>query len=345
MLQTQVTTETSCKNTREHPAVRAWHRFAGDRAEPDSIQVLKRNKRHSVVYRLAGMLPGRATVIAKRANSDLAATEKIIYGQILPQLPVSALRLYGSTADDDPGLCWLFLEDAGQEMYSAEIEDHRILAGRWLGLMHTSVQGCSLATSLPDRSSIYHLEELRRARAAILEILQHPVFPATDRLTLNAIVCHCQELEARWDYVDQLCECIPRTLVHGDLAAKNACVRTSDAGKELLVMDWEGAGWGIPAADLAQFVFESLSPALDAYWLVAQPRLPQLAASDVHKWAELGTVFRLIVAFSWANSGFYAGAAGRAASRRQQQVAEWYMTDMRFYEPALDTWLRATASR
>ena len=98
-------------------------------------------------------------------------------------------------------------------------------------------------------------------------------------------------------------------------------------------MDWETAGWGIPAADLAQFSLErshyiSLSPDLEAYWAVVQPSWPRVDLPGLRRLAELGKAFRLIVALAWMNEGFNA------------HTVEWYMTDMGWYECELRDWLR-----
>jgi hypothetical protein len=54
-------------NLGEHPAVRAWSATGPERVEPKSVAVLKKWTRHqkSGVYRLAGVGPGGAAVIAK----------------------------------------------------------------------------------------------------------------------------------------------------------------------------------------------------------------------------------------------------------------------------------------
>jgi Ser/Thr protein kinase RdoA (MazF antagonist) len=252
---------------------------------------------------------------------------------VLPRLPISALRYYGFV-DDDTARCWLFLEDAGDERYLLEVEEHRTLAGRWLGAMNTSAQRLAVGEALPNRGADFYLEGLRRARAMITKILGHPAVRADARWrTLEAIVDHCDRLETLWPSIERFCERIPQTLVHGDLVSKNVRIRAEQIGQRLLVMDWETAGWGIPAADLAQFPLErsqhiSLSLDLEAYWAVVQPWWPNINLPDLRRLAELGNAFRLIVALSWMNKGFRA------------HTVEWYMTDMSWYEAELHDWLR-----
>src|SRR5438874_3137874 len=351
------------ENLADHPAVRAWRRLGGGRAEPDRVEILKEvvhdercdldpfpaegTNRYSVlelspsrsaVYRLVGVGPGGSAVVAKQCyqkHSESAVTEHVIYERVLPRLPVSALRYYG-LVDDDTECRWLFLEDAGDENYALEVAEHRALAGRWLGAMNLSAQRLAVGEALPDRGPAFYLEGLRRARAMIRNVLGHPAVRADDRWrTLEAIVGHCDRLETLWPAIERSCERIPRTLVHGDLASKNVRIRAEQTGQSLLVMDWETAGWGISAADLAQFSLErshyiSLSPDLEAYWAVVQPWWPSVGLPDLRRLAELGKAFRLIVALAWTNEGFHA------------HTVEWYMTDMSWYERALRDWLRTT---
>src|SRR5207249_2967323 len=96
----------------DHPAARAWQEPQPGRGEPASVETLKEAKK-SAVYRLNGVWPGGAAIIAKRCVARTAAIERAIYEDILPHLPITALRYYGWTQHDGE-FCWLFLEDAGE---------------------------------------------------------------------------------------------------------------------------------------------------------------------------------------------------------------------------------------
>jgi len=120
----------------EHPAVKAWRELQPAWAGPESIHVL-REGRKSAIYGLTGVGSGGSAVIAKRCRAAAAAVERTVYAEVLPRLPVTSPRYYGSV-QDDRGSCWLFLEDVGGERYATSNEEHCSLAGRWLGLMHTS---------------------------------------------------------------------------------------------------------------------------------------------------------------------------------------------------------------
>src|SRR5437867_13378348 len=122
----------------EHPAFRAWARVHGSQVAPTKIEVLKQTKRKTMVCRLSGSGKEMENVIAKRSFRHYIGVERIIYAEILPSLPVTSLRYYGSTEDDDPNYEWLFIEDANGRAYTSRLKAHRIVAGRWLGILHTS---------------------------------------------------------------------------------------------------------------------------------------------------------------------------------------------------------------
>jgi hypothetical protein len=316
----------------DHPAARAWRKLGSIHALPDKIDVLKDDKPEWGVYRLLGAGPQGASVIAKRCDSEAAGIEYSIYRDVLPHLAISALQCYGLVADNNARYSWLFLEDAGDGEYSSGVEDHRILAGRWLGAMNSSARQLPLASRLPDLGPASYLEVLRLARGMTQENSLHPAFDNDDRRMLSAIASHCEFLETQWGRVEQFCAAMPRTLVHGDLSPWNARIRVDRTGPSLLVMDWESAGWGVPAADLTQFAGNALSPDIAAYWSVAQGCWPGLDFSDARLLAGLGTVFRWINAVAWANWGF------------RDSAIDWFTTEMKCYEPEIDEWAKGTKS-
>ena len=76
-------------------------------------------------------------------------------------------------------------------------------------------------------------------------------------------------------------------------------IRPDANGLALLVFDWEMAGWGFPATDLAQ-VDRCARADLDAYSLVARQDFPQLDVSDVQRLANYGNLLRVVDAIYWA---------------------------------------------
>src|SRR2546426_8285305 len=85
-------------NMLEHPAVYAWSQLGPDRLEPDGVEVLKRKPKSSV-YRLTGVGPDGSSIIAKRGRAETARVERMIYEEVLPRLPVPALRSEEHTSE------------------------------------------------------------------------------------------------------------------------------------------------------------------------------------------------------------------------------------------------------
>jgi hypothetical protein len=293
-------------NLREHPAVKAWARLRPEWGQPTAIVRLQKRAKGQV-YRLEGVGPGGAAVIAKRSSSDRIQRERAVYEHTLPALPVPALGYYGSVEEPEEGCGWLFLEDAGEERYSPLLGEHQDLAGQWLALLHTSAARLAAAAGLPDRGPDYYLGHLRSARETILANRTNPALGAEDVAVLAAVVRQGEAAASRWGEVERWCERMPRTFIHGDFAPKNMRVRAGPAGSELLPFDWGSAGWGVPAADLAQAALppdRATGWDLSAYW--ASPDLAvycsavrecgwRLDVQDVRPLAAIGKIFRCLV--------------------------------------------------
>jgi aminoglycoside phosphotransferase (APT) family kinase protein len=136
---------------------------------------------------------------------------------------------------------------------------------------------------------------------------------------LEAVLSRCDALESRWSRVEQACDGVPSTLVHGDFRPKNAHVRIDHAGMSLLPMDWEEAGWGGPAADLARVD-------LAAYWAVVRDCWPSLDLPAFERLANVGGLFRWLAAMHWDSPSL--------ASKRPE-VVRYAMANMRVYQAEL----------
>jgi hypothetical protein len=277
----------------DHPAVRAWEKLRPGQARPESVATLGDKK--SVIYRLAGVDRGGSAVIAKHCQKATALIERAVYEEILPHLPLTTLHYYGFVEDGPSS--WLFLEDAGREKFSPLSEGHRALAAQWLGHMHTSAARVAAAARLPDRGPGHYLEQLRSARQIIL---RNPALPGAGRAVLRAVVSQGDALELRWDEVEKSCAGLPATLVHGDFRRKNLCVRTGQAGTALFAVDWEMAGWGVPAADLAPSRGVVAQVNLPVYWSIVREHWPGLDVRALERLANVGTIFRRLAAVHWA---------------------------------------------
>ncbi len=287
-----------------HPAVVAWSQLSPERTCPTAITTLQGNPdmmEKATVYLLEGAGPGGGGVIAKRCGEEFEAIERTIYEELLPQLPVSAPRYYGRATDGD--FSWLFLEDVGREPYSPDKREHRVLSGRWLSLLHTAAARIPRSPSLPDRGPRRYLEHLRTARATILKHYDNPALDACGRAFLKAVLSQLEALEERWGRVEEFCHEMPKTVVHGDFIGKNVRVRAGTNGLTLLPFDWEEAGWGVPAVDLAQSSLPATrllaNPDLSAYQEIAADCWTCLDQAALCRLANYGKIFRCLAAFAW----------------------------------------------
>ena len=153
----------------EHRAFQAWCRVQSARVEPQTIDAMKQGKKVGV-YRLNGVSPDGQAVIAKRCGSATGQVERLVYEEILPLMPVTALRCHGFLQESDD-FCWLFIEDAAGELYSQERAEHRSLAGRWLADLHGVTLPDNLRTRLPNRELGHYLNLLRGSRTTLQHYL------------------------------------------------------------------------------------------------------------------------------------------------------------------------------
>ena len=294
-----VTTEILPENLLEHRAVKAWSQLEPERTEPEAIAVLRLTRKKSAVYRMAGVGPTGAAVVAKRCRTTTAIVERLIYEEVLSSLSLPALGCYGFVPEPGGEFCWLFLEDAGTHEYSPENAEHRALAGRWLGAVHRVARVAGLQARLPDRGLSHYLQRLRTSRAELLQRVGNPVLSAADVAVLQTVVTQFDMIEAHWAEVERFSDSLPPTLVHGDFVIRNLRIRPGANGLALLVYDWEMAGWGFPATDLAQ-VDRCARADLDAYYSAARQDFPQLDFSDIQWLANYGNLLRVVDAIYWA---------------------------------------------
>jgi hypothetical protein len=190
--------------------------------------------------------------------------------------------------------------------FSVLLDEHRALAGRWLGLLHSSAARARPMGRLRDASPARYLEHLRSARKRIRANLDNPVLSPEDLAFLEELVVELDELEDGWGALDEALDGAPETLVHGDFNGKNLRVSTSETGAAIEVFDWEDAGWGVPAVDLAQVAvpstYLSANPDLDSYFSVVRERWPQSNLQALGRLACTGTVFRAMAALDWDSS-------------------------------------------
>jgi len=284
-------------------AAKAWRTLGESRGEPARIEILKNSRKKSAICRFEGVGLRGASVIAKRCRKAPGFIERTIYEQVLPHLPVTAPHYYGFVEEDDT-FCWLFLEDVGTQRFSPLIEEHRVLGARWLGLTHTAAARVATTARLPDRGPDHYLDHLRSARSSILQNLTNPALNTDDLAFLKTVVTQCNALELGWEQVEECCAGVPVTLVHGDFRRKNIYVHTTEqTGTGLFPIDWETAGRGVPAADLApsRRRYSGHQVDLPTYLSIVRECWPSLNMSALEQLVRAGSIFRRLAAMDWAS--------------------------------------------
>ncbi len=307
------------------PVVAAWERIAPAGNRIVRVHCLPTRKTYKV-YRLA-LANGSSRVIAKRAPSKTLLLERTIYENILPRLPAPALRYFGFVQDADGEFAWLFIEDAGDEPCS--LRQHGSLAARWLGTLHGAAAELDIAPSLPERGPSHYLEHLRSARTRIVEGCGHPALRADDRDMLREILSAYELIESEWSCVEAMCAELPRTLVHGDLAAGNLRLRQDDAGPSIVAFDWESSGFGVPAADVYQLAVNATRDDLSCYRSTICEYVPWVDEDELRALLLVGNGFRLLACVDWASTWL------------PFRTPEKGVATLHLYKPSLEEWAAA----
>jgi aminoglycoside phosphotransferase (APT) family kinase protein len=266
-------------------AAEAWKLRRPDLDQPRSIMVLQADRK-AAICRLEGAGPSEGSVIAKFSSTVASAVELTVYEEILTRLPISAPQYYGTFQEPGDEHCWLFIEDVGGLEWSDEIEEHRIIAARWLADLHRSSTWVAACRLLPDGGPRRYLDRLRSIVMALRARLAAGV-TRDEAEVLKSTMDSCDVLEQHWSLIEQHCEGMPCTLTHGDIAKENARVRRTEEGASFLLFDWEKAGWGVPAADLAAVDAATYLDAINGFW-------PHLTAGKIERVQACGAIFRTL---------------------------------------------------
>jgi len=275
-----------------HPALLAWRTFQRREDPVQRIEVLRQHGVHGV-YRLVGTAGTGDAVVAKRMPLERARPERTMYERVLPHLPVSAPRYYGALAGEGPvAETWLFLEDVGGQRYADDLPDHLALTARWVARLHGSATAVAAAQELPDGGPGRYHRHLVSAAEKLEQRLSEPGLVPEDLVLMRGVADQVRGLTARWGDVEEICLGLPATVVHGDFRPKNVHLRSDGNRLTCYPIDWETAGWGVPAADLTRID-------VAAYWSVAREWHEGLCLEAVYRLARVGQVFRTIAAIDW----------------------------------------------
>lgn len=285
----------------EHPAVVAWRTLGSDRKAPSGVEALHaKNPDRRCVYRLLWTTGSHEPVIAKRYRAEDGRVERMLYREVLPRLPVDTPRCYGELEAGD-GWVWIFLEDVGGQRFSPADPAHRTLAASWLGGLHTAAAGQAAVERLRHRGPPHYRAHLEAGRRLIRDNLGNPALRPAGVGLLRSVLALYEALEERWHALEEVCAPAPRTLVHGDFRPKNAYVRDGERGSRLLAIDWETAGWGVPAADLAPQRHRYLPQVdLETYCRVVRERWSGFDMRVARRLMWVGLIFRRLAAIEWA---------------------------------------------
>lgn len=279
----------AAKDLVAHPAVREWHRATGLDGTPESIEVF-REQSVTRVYRIRGLGPGHSSVFAKHTTRGAVETERTVYERILPCLPLTVPRYYGSLVDGAVG--WVFLEDVGDERYSRDDPEHLAMAARWVATLHTLAADIPDARKLPDGGPTRYLEHLRSGRRKVLSTLETWPYPAAEAEVLDSLLRELDAVERRWPWIEASCRSAPHTVVHGDFRPKNAYLRDNGRGLSLFPIDWETGGFGPPMLDLRKIDLETYGSLVREVW-------PEVGSETVERFAQLGHVLGTLAAVDW----------------------------------------------
>src|SRR2546430_12646057 len=145
---------------------------------------------------------------------------------------------------------------------------------------------------------------MRAVRETMRGHVENPVLLPEDVGFIEGLTAGLDDLAAHWNRLEEICHGVQPTLVHGDFNGRNIRLRTIHGDATLAVFDWEEAGWGVPAVDLAQQLTVqsgqlSANPDVSSYWSAGREGWPDLSSEACWRLAYCGTVFRTLSAMSW----------------------------------------------
>jgi Phosphotransferase enzyme family len=277
----------------DHHATLAWTACAGSGSHVLSLEHLKESRNKTNVYRLELEQAEPKTVIAKWKpfRKDL---ELEIYKYVLAAVGLPSVGVYGEVGDPSTTGYWVFLEDLGDQKFSPFSRADRRLVSEWLATLHQWRAFTSVRAILPNRGHRWYLQALHSAREAIRANLTQPWVTDRGLPTLTRILTLLERLERNWSHIEQALGSAPQIMAHGDLVSKNTRLRNNAGIQEMVVLDWDTAGLGVPGIDLA-----SLPSDLEHYAGLMQPVWPEMSPSYVMKLAEVGRMFRSLAELEW----------------------------------------------
>jgi hypothetical protein len=191
----------------------------------------------------AGLSPAAAG--AKPAFTLDPRREVAVYRELLAGSGLSTPHLYGTWLDPAAGGAWLFLERVEGEVLT-DVGEAAIWreAAAWSAGLDAAVADGSAGPTVPllHRDGVWHRHWLEAAAATLAED------QGEDAASLAA------RLRADRDHLVERLEELPTTFVHGELYASNVLIERGAGTTRIAPVDWELAGLGPYALDLAALV-------------------------------------------------------------------------------------------
>ncbi len=266
-----------------------------------TTDILKRTPKTQVVRLRPN---GGSAVIAKRSAPTTHATERLVYGTLLPAIPVRHVALLGwhDVAGEGP---WLFLEDAGDIEYEKGCATERHALGRLLGAMSAGTATLPLTDKLVEHGPTYYRSVLGHAREGLQSAVETAAASA-----VRDVLERLERVDRSWDLVVEAGHGAPTVLCHGDVAPQNVRFVEGSAGREPVLLDWELGGSGPATVDLGcHFPSGPHDPFVVAYARAAEA---PGGVRTVLRWAASGRVLRMLHAIDWAASDLSTSLAERA---------------------------------
>lgn len=306
---------------------RAWLRVEPNAPQPIQTDLLKpsvlEKRSKSFVFRIHGVGPNGSPIIAKLCKRNSGLLERSMYQDVLSLLPIDSLGYYGSVCDPGSDFVWLFMEDAGEDDGTSSIDVHRVFASGWLGKFHAASNELGQLSFLPLRNGDFFLEHLCRARERILNSLAIRSWDDDARKVLRSVEGTLGYLANKWDRIEQSWSSLPHSVAHGDFRPRHVRPCAEESRIRIGVWDWEWAGWGPIALDIATIRAHQSDERIGAYLAGTSATWPHLTSRYVTLMGEFGALLRRVSAVYWATASLGI------------QDAQWAVNDISLYNKDL----------
>lgn len=246
------------------------------------------------MYRLRGARPEH-DIVAKRRRREKLEPERAVYEELLNALPVRPARYHGHVPEAEGDFGWLFMGYVEGEPLRPGDGRHLAALADYLLTLHAGAASSRRIRDLPDRGLRFYHRQAETASALMQIGIENQTIGGRERHVLEAHLDMLEGVRIRWNAIAAGLERMPPTLVHCDLIPSNTKVIGANGDSRVVVFDWEYCGIGCPAPDLAVLAGHPASLVRYADGL----RGLDMSYADVRRLADVGVVFRFILALTW----------------------------------------------